>query len=36
MEPSTVGRGYTKVERHRNFVDFIINLDFATLNKNLE
>ena len=36
MEPSTIGRGYAKVEHHRNFVDFIINLDFAMLNKNLE
>jgi hypothetical protein len=25
-----------KVEHHRNFADFIINLDFATLNKNPE
>jgi hypothetical protein len=31
-----VDRDYAKVEHHRNFADFIINLDFATLNKNPE
>lgn len=29
-------RDYAKVEDHRNFAEFIINLDFATLNKNPE
>ncbi|GJR54967.1 hypothetical protein Tco_1405488 [Tanacetum coccineum] len=37
-EPSTVtvDRDYAKVEHHRNFADFLINLDFATLNKKPE
>ena len=28
-------RDYAKVEHHRNFADFIINLDFATKKKEL-
>ncbi|GJX05043.1 hypothetical protein Tco_0190959 [Tanacetum coccineum] len=37
-EPSTVtvNRDYAKVEHHRNFTNFLINLDFATLNKKPE
>ncbi|MCD7462089.1 hypothetical protein HAX54_047740 [Datura stramonium] len=35
-EPSIEDRDYAKVEHHGNFTDFIISLDFATLNKNPE